>query len=108
MRDSVATNSTIKIKHTQHYEIRMRSNKIEYSTAAGVYCTTHDFKVTFCMPYLSSRKIIEHHFHVKNDKILLGICYKMIIGHDLMVGLGLLAGFKRQVLQLYGVTVPMK
>ena len=32
----------------------------------------------------------------------------MIIGRDLMVQLGLLADFKRQVLQLEGVTVTMK
>ena len=32
----------------------------------------------------------------------------MIIGSDIMVQLGLLAEFKRQVLQWDGVTVPMK
>ena len=32
----------------------------------------------------------------------------MIIGHDLMLQLGLLSEFKHQVLQWDGVTVPMK
>ena len=32
----------------------------------------------------------------------------MIIGHDVMVQLGLLSDFKRQVLKLDGVPVPMK
>ena len=32
----------------------------------------------------------------------------MIICHDLMVKLGLSDDFKRQLLQFYGVTVPMK
>ena len=43
----------------------MRSNKVKYSTAAGVYFTTHDVKVPFCMPEFSSRKIINHCFHVE-------------------------------------------
>ena len=58
------TDSMIKQRHTKHYEHKMRSNKVECSTAAGVYCTTHDVKVTFCMPELSSSKIIDHLFHV--------------------------------------------
>ena len=53
-------------------------------------------------------KIIEHQFHVKNDKGKLGIGYDMIIGHDLMVQLGLSADFKRKVLKWDGVTLPMK
>ena len=32
----------------------------------------------------------------------------MIIGRDLMLKLGLMADFKRQVFQLGGITVPMK
>ena len=45
--DSGATDNMIKIKHTKYYECKMRYNKVEYSTANGVYCTTHDFKVHF-------------------------------------------------------------
>ena len=60
------------------------------------------------MPDLSSSKIIEHRFHVDSNKGELGIGYYMIIGRDLMVQLGLSAEFKRQVLQCYDVTVPMK
>ena len=45
--DSGATDNMIKIKHTKYYECKMRYNKVEYSTANGVYCTTHDFKVPF-------------------------------------------------------------
>ena len=48
--DSRATDSMIKRKHTKNYERKMRSNKREYSIAAGLYCTTHDVKVPFCMP----------------------------------------------------------
>ena len=43
------TNSMIKIEHIKHYKHRMRSNKLEYITAVGPYCTTHDAKVPFCM-----------------------------------------------------------
>ena len=60
------------------------------------------------MPGFSRRKIIEHPFHVDNDKGESGIGYDIIIGHDLMVQLGPLADFKRQVLQWDGVKVTMK
>ena len=35
--DSGATDIMIKIKHTKYYERKMRYNKLEYSTAAGLY-----------------------------------------------------------------------
>ena len=77
----------------------MRSNKVDYVTAAGVYCTTRDFKVPFCMTEFSSSKIVNHRFHIDNNKGESGICYDIIMGRDLMVQLGLTANFKRQVLQ---------
>ena len=98
----------IKRRHTKHYERKMRSNIVEYITAAGVYCTTHDLKVPFCMPELYGRKIINHLFHVDNDEGESVIVYDMIIGHDLMVQLGLMDDFKRQVLQWDGTNVHMK
>ena len=86
----------------------MGSNKVEYSTAAGVYFTTYDVKVPFCMPEFSISKIINHRFHFNNNKEELGISYDKVIGHDLMVQLGLMADFKRHVLQGCGATVPME
>ena len=58
--DSGATDSMIKIKHTKYYKLKMQYNKVEYSTAAGLYFKTHYIKVHFCMPEFSSIKIIEH------------------------------------------------
>ena len=89
----------INIKYNKYYERKMRSNKVEYSTADGVYCTTHDVRVPFWMLEFSSRNIINHHFHVDNDKGDSVIGYDIIIGRDLMVQLGLTAGYKRQFLQ---------
>ena len=106
--DSRAIDRMIKRRHTKCYERKMRSNKVEYSTAIGLSCTTHDFKVPVCMSDLSSSKTIEHRFHVGNNKGESGICYGMIIGRDLMVQLGLMADFKRQVLQWDGVIVPIE
>ena len=106
--NSVATDNMIEIQHTKHYERKMRSDRVEYNTANGVYYTTHDFKVSFCIPEFSSSKIINHRFHVDKDEGESGIGYDMIIGHDLMVKLGLTANFKCQVLQWYGATVHMK
>ena len=59
----------------------------------------HDVKVTFFITEISSRKIINHHFRVNNNKGKTGIVYDMIIGRDMMVKLGLTADFKRQFLQ---------
>ena len=83
-------------------------NRVEYSTADGVYFTTHYIKLPFCIPEFSSSKIIDHRFHIDNEKGKSGVGYYMIIGRDLMVQLGLTANFKRQVLQCYGATVHMK
>ena len=98
----------MKIQHTNHYESKMWSNKVEYSNAAGVYFTTHDVKVPFFTLELSSSKIINHGIHFDLNKGNSGIGYDMIIGCDLVVHIGLTADFKRQVLQWYGTTVHMK
>ena len=97
--DSGATNSMIKRRHTKHYERNMRSNKVEYNTDAGVYCTINDVKVTFWISELSIIKVMNHCFHVDNDEDESGIGYDMIIGRDLMVQIGLTSNFNRQVLQ---------
>ena len=98
----------IKIQHTKHYERKMRYNKLEYRTPAGVYCTTHDVKVPFCMLEFYIRKIINHHFHVNNNKGESGIGYGIIIGHDLMVKLGMTDDFNHQVLQRDGTKLHIK
>ena len=86
----------------------MCSNKVEYSTAAGLYCMDHDFRVRFFMPEYSSIKIISHRFHVDNNEDDLSIGYDMIIVRGLMVHIGLLANFKRQVIQWDGAIFLMK
>ena len=106
--DSGATDIINKIKHTKHYERRIMFNKVEHSTAVGLYYTAHDVKVPFFMTEFSSSKIIEHRFRVENNKVESDIGYDMIIGHDLMVQLGLLVGFKHQVLQWDDITLSMK
>ena len=98
----------IKRRHTKHNESKIRYNKVEQSTAYGVYYTTHYVKVPFCMPEFSSSKIINHRFYIDNDKGESGIAYDMIIVRDRMVQLGLKVGFKHQVLQWDGATVHMK
>ena len=87
--DSGATKSTIKRRHTKTYESKTSSNKVEYSTDAGTYCTTHDVKVPFFIPDFSRRKITSHHFNIDNNEGESGIGYEMIIGCNLMVQLGL-------------------
>ena len=86
----------------------MCSNNVEYSTASGTYCTTHDFKVPFCMSYVSSIKITSLRFHIDNNERESGIGYGIIVDRDLMVQIGLPSDFKCQVLQWYGVTVTAK
>ena len=60
------------------------------------------------MPEFSISRIINHHLHVDNDKGESDIGYDMIIGHELMVKLCLMADFKLQLIQWNGTTVPMK
>ena len=89
----------IKRQHTKHYEHKMRSNIVEYSTAVGVYYPNHHVKVPFCIPELFKSKIMNHRLHVNNDKGESGKGYAKIIGRELMVQLVLTENFKRQVLQ---------
>ena len=84
---SGAINIMIKRRHTQCYARKMRSNKVEYGTSTGVYCTTHDTNVHFYMPKFSSRNIINHRFNVNNKKVNSGIGYDMIIVRYLIVQL---------------------
>ena len=86
----------------------MHLNKVEYSTPIGLYCTTHDVKVPFFIPYFSSSKIISHRFHVDKHDGESSIGYEIIIGRNLMVQLGLPYNFKCQVLQWDGVKVQIK
>ena len=58
----------------------MQSLKVEHSTAAGTYRTTHDVKVPFCMPEFSIINVLWKQFHVDNNEVELGIGYDMIIG----------------------------
>ena len=88
----------VKRKHTKYYELKMRSNKLKYSAATGLHCTTHDVRVTFFVLDLSSSNIIEHLFHVNNDKFGSDIGYEMIIGSELIVQLGLAHDFNNQFL----------
>ena len=69
---------------------------------------THDAKVQFFMPYFSISKIILLQFNIDNNESELGIGYGKIIGHYMMVQLGLLDNFKRQVFQWYGATVTIE
>ena len=50
MWDSVSINSIVKSKHTKPYEHKIWYDKVEYITADGPYCTTHDVKVQFFIP----------------------------------------------------------
>ena len=86
----------------------MQYNKVQYSTASGLYCTTHDVKVPPLMLDFSSINIINHCVYVKNDKFDSGISYDMIIFRDLMVELGMMGNFKLQILKWDFITVYMK
>ena len=76
--------------------------------ADGTYTTTYDVKVTFTISDLYSRKIITHRLHIDKTRGNEGIACVMIIGHDLMVKLGLKTDFGRQVLEWDKTVVPIK
>ena len=81
-------------------------NKVEYCTDSGTYCTTHDVKVPFLMPQLSTRKMITHRFHIYNGYGVTFMVHEMIIVYDLMVQLGLIASFKCNLLEQDFSVVP--
>ena len=60
------------------------------------------------MPEFSFNKIIPHRFHVDNNKVELVIGYAMIIGHSIMLKLGLTANSRLQALKWGESTLPIK
>ena len=60
------------------------------------------------MPEFSSSNIISNHFSVYNNEGESYIGHGMIIGHDLMVYIGLMHDLKHQVLQRDGASIRMK
>ena len=77
--NSEFTGIMIKCKHINYYKSKIRGNKVNCSTAAGSYTTTHDAKVPFSMLELSSRNIIIHCFHTYNEQGGEGIGHAIII-----------------------------
>ena len=64
--DIGSNESTTKRKNINIYKYKLRANKVEYSTSAGPYKTTHDAKVTFRILEFPSSKIITHRLPVDN------------------------------------------
>ena len=98
----------VKMRHTKPYRGKIRSSNVEYSTSSGPYYNTYTINVKFCIPEFSSSNIISNCFQVDNNEGKSGVGYYMIIVCDLMVQLGLLVDFKRQVLQWDGDNFPIK
>ena len=84
----------INCKHTNPYKFKLRANIFNYITVSGPYTTTHDVKVPFSIPEFYSSKIITHQFHIDNTLGDKRIGYDMIVGHDLMLQLGLKSDFR--------------
>ena len=60
------------------------------------------------MQYFSSSKFISYQFCIDNDEGKSGIVYEMIMGHDLMIQIGLAANFKSNVLEWDDDVMQMK
>ena len=60
------------------------------------------------MLYISIRNIISQRFYVDNNKGKLVIGYYITIDHELMLQIGLVGNFERQVVQLDNVSLPIK
>ena len=98
----------IKHKHINPCESKIRANKVKYRMADGLYKTTHGVNVPFFMPEFYSSKIITHDFHVYNAWGGEGFGCDVIVGHYLLVQLGLKSDFGRQILERENTVVPMK
>ena len=94
----LSVDEMIKSKNINPYKVNIRSNTAKWITAAVLYDITHDVKVPFSIPEFPSRKIVTHIFHIDNTGVDAGVRYDMIIGHELMIQLGLKAYFGIQTL----------
>ena len=91
-----------------HIRQKNITKKVEYSTAAGTYCTTHDVKLPFCIPDISISKIITHTFYVNNKEGDTGIGCDILIGQYLVVQLGKISDSKHNVIEWDSAVWPMK
>ena len=84
-------------------------NKIEkrkrFKTANGIKTTNCEAVVHFCLPEFSETKVIHWNFTVASSD---EIGYDMIIGRDIMNGLGIDLLFSERVVTWEGTKVPMK
>ena len=101
------TDSMINRNHIKPYKSKLRANKVNYSTSAGPYKTTHYMEVPFCVPDFSveNNNTYSPRKNARDDE---GIVYDIILGRDLIIQLGLKVEFSRQVLEWYGTVEPIK
>ena len=81
----------VKGKQIKPYKVKILPKKVEWNTAAGTYCTTHDVKLLFSTKKLSISKLITPWFHIENEYGDTGIWYDTIIGWYMMIKFGMLA-----------------
>ena len=101
--DSGATGSVIFWSLTA--KLRVHNNEPhEFDTAAGLFQTKGTSKVQFRLPEFFDDRIIEHRFHITNQKSN----YDIIIGQDLLSQLKIDIKFSTMSINWDDAVVPMK
>ena len=66
------------MEHLDPFKANPRSNIVEYSTASGKLCTTHDLKVLFFMKKVSIQKIVTNFLRLNDYKENTRIYYDIL------------------------------
>lgn len=102
--DSGASSSLVVKKHVSKLKQYKPNVGNSFTTPAGVFKTAGTIKGEFIMPELHDNKMIEWKLHVAQG---LG-AYDMIIGRDILEGLGIDIMFSSQTISWEDVDIPFK
>ena len=103
--DSGASASLVAQKYaTRHSLERSKGRHTTWTTPAGDMKTTARCRCKFSLPEFHRDRVIEWKLHVTPD---LG-AYDMILGRDLLVGLGIVIDFGNNTLEWDSIVIPMK
>ena len=104
--DSGASGSLIAAKHAEKLRKRpVTGPKTVWTTPAGTMSTTHCCQCTFMLPEFHRDRVIEWDINISSTN--LG-AYDMILGRDVLQGLGIKFDFSNLTIEWDEVVVPMR
>lgn len=102
------TSKTIVLKHIIHKELRQWRSSVEWGTMGSKYVTNRKDHLDFYLLEFNPKKVIKHIVHVDESTNPNLDQYDMIMGHDLLVLLGLKINFDNQEMTWEDNIAPFK